>query len=126
MPRPVFTLRLDWHDQLAEAGGEALLPAGSKLAGAERPGRNCFVLIEGSAIAERDGLPVEPLSPGTFVGSAGQAGRPAPPPAGVTVRLVTPGKVLVLDADRLAALIDADPVIAHLWERTVESGSQPG
>ena len=123
MSKPVFPLRLAWHDRLAEAGGEAVLPAGSRLADGERSGRNCFLLIEGSAVAEQDGQPAQPLPTGTFVGSADQAGLPAPP-AGVTVRLVTPARVLVLDTDRLAALIDADPAIADLWRRTVEPGSQ--
>jgi CRP-like cAMP-binding protein len=119
MSKPVFPLRLAWHERLAEAGGEAVLPAGSRLADEERPGRHCFLLVEGSAVAEKDGQPAEPLSSGTFIGSAGHGGVPQSP-AGVTVRLVTPAKVLVLDTDRLAALIDADPAVAELWRRMIE------
>jgi hypothetical protein len=121
MSNPAFPLRLAWHERLAEAGGEAVLPAGSRLTDGDRPGRHCFLLIEGSAVAQRDGEPPEPVPSGTFVGSADAGGMPNPP-AGVTVRLVTPARVLVLDTDRLAALIDADPAIADLWRRTTGSG----
>jgi hypothetical protein len=97
-----------------------MLPAGSRLTDGERPGRHCFLLIEGSAVAQRDGQPAEELPTGTFVGSADPQGLPKAP-AGVTVRLITPARVLVLDTDRLAALIDADPAIAELWRSTVGS-----
>jgi CRP-like cAMP-binding protein len=121
MSKPVFSLRLAWHERLAEAGGEAVLPAGSSLADRQRPGRHCFLLIEGSALAERDGEPAEAVTSGTFIGFADRTGLPVPP-AGVTVRLVTPARVLVLDTERLAALIDADPAIAALWRSTVSQG----
>ncbi len=122
MSIPAFPLRLAWHQRLAEAGGEAMLPAGSRLADKETPGRHCFLLLEGSAVAEVDGQRPEPVLPGTFVGCLGRSGMPRPP-AGVTVRLATPARVLVLDGDRLAALIDADPVIAGLWRRAVDPKS---
>jgi CRP-like cAMP-binding protein len=113
---PVFPLRLTWHERLSEAGGEAVLPAGSRLTDEERSGRHCFLLIEGSAVAERDGKAVGHVPTGTFVGSADVTGLPRPP-AGITVRLVTPARVLVLDADRLTELIDTDPAIAGWWHR---------
>ncbi|HET9896651.1 MAG TPA: hypothetical protein VFQ44_17110 [Streptosporangiaceae bacterium] len=112
--RPAFPLRLAWHERLAEAGGEAELPAGSRLADEERPTRHCFLLIEGSAVAEAIGVRVADLASGAFIGSADQSGRPAPV-GGLTVRLVTPARVLVLDADRLAALIDGDAEVAGIW-----------
>ncbi|HUC55753.1 MAG TPA: cyclic nucleotide-binding domain-containing protein [Streptosporangiaceae bacterium] len=122
MSDSVFPLRLTWHERLADAGGEAMLPAGSRLADAGRTGRHCFLLVEGSAVVEKDGQQAEPLPEGTFVGSADGEGLPQPP-AGVTVRLVTPARVLVLDKDRLAALIDSEPVIADLWRSTIDRGS---
>ncbi len=122
-----FPLRLAWHERLPEAGGEAELPAGSRLADEVRPVRHCFLLIEGSAVAEAAGNRVVDLAPGAFIGSADQAGRPAPL-GGLTVRLVTPARVLVLDADRLAALIDSDPEVAAAWRLalTGDPGPQPG
>jgi CRP-like cAMP-binding protein len=104
-----------------------MLPAGSRLADEDRPGRHCFLLIEGSALAQAAGKQLASLTSGSFIGWADNAGLPRPP-AGVTVRLVTPARVLVLDADRLAALIAVDPEIARLWSRTVDGdqGSRIG
>ena len=115
---PAFPLQLAWHERLHEAGGEAVLPAGSKLADEDRVGRHCFLLVEGQAVVESDGQRVASLASGAFVGSADPAGLPAPP-AGLTVRLISPARVLVLETERLAALIDTDPVVAELWRRTV-------
>jgi CRP-like cAMP-binding protein len=115
---PVFPFRLPWHERLGEAGGEAVLPAGSRLADEQRAGRHCFLLIEGVAVAEQAGTQVASLTSGTFVGSTDRAGAPAPP-AGLTVRLVTPARVLVLEVDRLAALIEADPAVADAWRAMV-------
>jgi CRP-like cAMP-binding protein len=116
--RPPFPLRLPWHERLHEAGGEAVLPAGSRLADEARTGRHCFLLMEGIAVAEEGGEPVGSLTSGTFVGSTDLTGMPGPP-SGVTVRLVTPARVLVLEVDRLAALIEADPAVSDLWQQTV-------
>jgi hypothetical protein len=120
---PPFPLRLPAHERLAEAGGEAVLPAGSRLADEARAGRHCFLLVEGVAVAEEAGRPVARLTSGTFVGSTDQAGRPVPP-AGLTVRLATQGRVLVLDVERLIALIEGDPAVAELWQAMVRG--EPG
>jgi hypothetical protein len=126
---PPFPLRLPAHERLAEAGGEAVLPAGSRLADEARAGRHCFLLVEGVAVAEEAGRAVARLTSGTFVGSTDKAGRPVPP-AGLTVRLATQGRVLVLDVERLTALIEADPAVAELWQAMVRGGpghlGQPG
>jgi CRP-like cAMP-binding protein len=96
------------------AGDEAVLPAGSRLADEERPGRQCFVIIDGRAAVERDGSLLRSLGSGDFVGEVDDAGGPLPP-AGVTVRLETRARVLVIDSARLAALIDAEPALAAAW-----------
>lgn len=101
---------------LERAGDEAVLPAGTRLADEARPGRQCFVLIDGTAAVEAAGQRVRDLGAGAFVGSVDRAGRPAPP-GGLTVRLLTRSRVLVIDAMRLAALIDSDPVAAAAWRR---------
>jgi hypothetical protein len=105
---------LPW-DLLEPAGDEAILPAGILIADERRPGRQCFVLIEGTATVEAGGQRLAGLEAGAFVGSADPAGRPGPP-AGVTVRLESRSRVLVLDAQRLATLIDADPAAAAQWD----------
>jgi len=104
---------LPW-DLLERAGDEAILPAGIQIADERRPGRQCFVLIEGTATVEAAGQQLAGLDAGAFVGSVDQAGRPGPP-AGITVRLESQSRVLVLDAQRLAVLIDSDPAAAAQW-----------
>jgi|SRR5579875_3267913 len=99
---------------LATAGDEALLPAGVRIVTGTRPGRQCFLLIEGAAVLERADAPAAELGAGAFVGAVDQAGRPAPP-TGIAVRLVARSRVLVIDAGRLAALVDADPAAAAAW-----------
>lgn len=102
--------------QFEPAGDEALLPAGIRLADETRLGRLCFVLLEGSATVEVAGIRLRELGAGAFIGSTDQAGHPLPP-AGLTVRLATPSRVLVIDAGRLAGLIDTDATAAATWHR---------
>jgi hypothetical protein len=101
---------------LHAAGDEAVMPAGSCLTHDSRPGRLCYVILEGRAAAEVSGRPVLDLAAGSYIGSVDRAGRPIPP-AGVTVRLRTPGRVLVFEAARLAAAVEADPRAADAWRR---------
>jgi len=96
------------------AGDEAVLPAGSRLADEGRPGRQCFVIIDGSAAVERGGSRLRSLGSGDFVGDLDASGGPLPP-AGVTVWLETRARVLVIDSARLAAMIDAEPALAAAW-----------
>jgi hypothetical protein len=104
---------------LAElTGDEAVLPAGSRLADERRPGHQCFVIIEGTATVEQDGCRLRSLGSGAFVGELAPDGRPLPA-SGVTVRLETRSRVLVLDPARLAAAISADPVLAAAWQSLI-------
>lgn len=107
---------------LAQAGDEAILPAGIRLVDQQAPGRQCYLLLDGSAAAEAGGRRQE-LGPGTFIGSADAAGRPAAP-QGVTVRLVTRSRVLVIDPVRLAALIAGDPAAAARWQLITAAGQR--
>jgi Cyclic nucleotide-binding domain len=100
---------------LEMAGDEAILPAGIRIADETRPGRQCFFLIEGAATVEAGGTQLRELGAGAFVGSVDLAGRPQPP-VGVTVRLAARSRVLVIDARRLAALVDSDPAAAVAWK----------
>lgn len=109
-------------DLLSQAGDEAILPAGIHLADETGAGRQCFLLLDGSATAEAAGRLLE-LGPGTFIGSADAAGRPAAP-RGVTVRLASRSRVLVIDTARLGGLIAADPAAAARWQ--IIAGQQAG
>jgi CRP/FNR family transcriptional regulator, cyclic AMP receptor protein len=107
------------------AGDEAVLPAGSRLADEERPGRQCFVIIDGRAAVERGGTQVRSLGSGDFVGDVDASGGPQPP-AGVTVRLETRARVLVIDSARLAALIEAEPATAAAWRSLINGTGRDG
>jgi CRP-like cAMP-binding protein len=102
---------------LGLAGDEAVLPAGSRLCDESRPGRQCFVIIEGEAVIEQDGSRLRHLASGEFVGDFGPDGRPLPP-SGVTVRLLISSRVLVLDSIRLAALLESEPALAA-WRAAI-------
>jgi CRP-like cAMP-binding protein len=95
-----------------------MLPAGSRLADQDRPGRQCYVIIDGRAAVERAGAQLRSLGSGDFVGDVDPAGGPLPP-AGVTVRLETRARVLVIDSARLAALIEAEPALVAAWRSLV-------
>ena len=95
------------------AGDEARLPAGSKLADERAAARRCFVILDGQASVERAGARCRDLGRGDFVGLIGADGGPLPP-AGVTIRLETSARVLVIDPVRLAMLIGTDPAYAAL------------
>jgi 5-deoxy-D-glucuronate isomerase len=98
------------------AGDEAVLPPGIRLADESRPGRQCFVLIEGKATVEAAGNRLRELGAGSFVGLVDADGRPLPL-SGLTVQLATHSRVLVIDARRLAVLIDSDPAAAAAWRK---------
>jgi CRP-like cAMP-binding protein len=102
---------------LGLAGDEAVLPAGSRLCDEARPGHQCFVILEGAAVIERAGSLLHTLASGQFAGDFGDDGRPLPP-SGVTVRLLISSRVLVLDAIRLAAVIEAEPALAA-WRASI-------
>jgi hypothetical protein len=101
------------------AGDEAILPAGIRLTDETRPGRQCFVLIEGRATVEAAGSRLPELGAGAFVGLVDHAGRPLPP-SGLTIELATRSRVLVIDARRLGVLIDTDPAAAAAWRRMTQ------
>jgi hypothetical protein len=101
---------------LEPAGDEAILPPGIRLADEARPGRQCFVLMEGTATVEAAGNRLRELGAGAFVGLVDANGRPRPL-SGLTVQLATHSRVLVIDARRLAVLIDSDPAAAAAWRK---------
>lgn len=93
---------------------EAVLPAGFTLARPNRIGLSCFLLLTGSAVVERRGHR-RYAAAGSLLCEPGENGRPGPP-SGVTISLAEPSHVLIIDAARLAELIDADPTLAPYLE----------
>lgn len=98
---------------------------GSKLADERAAARRCFVILDGQATVERAGARCRDLGRGDFVGLIGADGRPLPP-AGVTVRLETSARVLVIDPVRLATLIGAHPEYAAEWQGLSSRLGRPG
>ncbi len=74
------------------------------------------MLIEGRATVEAAGNRLRELGAGSFVGLVDADGRPLPL-SGLTVWLATHSRVLVIDARRLAGLIDSDPAAAAAWRK---------
>ncbi len=107
---------LSWPRLLRSAGDELALPVGCRLTDERRVGRHCFLLLDGSAVAELGGRPIATFSAGSFVGSLDEDGRPSPL-RGLTVRIITPSRAVVLETRRLAALLDSDRVLAAAWLR---------
>jgi hypothetical protein len=101
---------------LEPACDEAILPAGIRLADESRIARHCFILLEGTATVEANGTRLPDLGAGAFVGRLDQGGHPLPP-TGLTIQLATRSRVLVIEARRLAELVDSDPVAAAAWRQ---------
>jgi hypothetical protein len=74
------------------------------------------VLIEGRATVAAAGNRLRELGAASFVGLVDADGRPLPL-SGLTVQLATHSRVLVIDARRLAGLIDSDPAAAAAWRK---------
>jgi CRP-like cAMP-binding protein len=87
------------------------LPAGVQLADENYAGQHCFIILEGRANVEAGGRRLGELTAGAFVGLVDQDGRPLPA-SGLTVHLATHSRVLVMDAGRLAELVNSDPAAA--------------
>lgn len=115
---------LSWPRLLRPAGTELSLPAGCRLTDERAPGRYCFLLLAGSAVAEAGGRPIATFTAGSFVGSLDDDGRPSPL-RGITVRVIEPTRAVVLDARRLAALLAADRVLASAFFRHKPADCSP-
>jgi CRP-like cAMP-binding protein len=116
---------LYWCRLLQSAGSETILPAGCRLADEHRPGRYCFLLLDGSAAAEAGGQPLATFSAGSFIGSLDERGRPSVL-GGITVRAIEPAHALVLDARKLRLLLDSDRALAAAWLRHKPVAARPG
>lgn len=96
-------------------GDEAVLPAGTNLVLPSRPGRHCFLVVEGVAVIEWPDGTTSRHGPGSLIGAADANGRPEPL-SDVTVRLESPARLLVYETERLAALIDSDSAARAAWQ----------
>jgi CRP-like cAMP-binding protein len=71
-------------------------------------GRECFVVIDGTALAERAGRPIGRIGPGSIAGEMALLDHE---PRNATVVAETPMQVLVLTDREFAALLDVAPCV---------------
>lgn len=101
------------------------MPAGVQLTDENRAGQHCFILLEGKATVEMAGRRLGELSAGAFIGLVDRDGRPLPS-SGLTVQLATHSRVLVINARRLAELVNSDPsAAAALHQLTHKTRTPP-
>ena len=100
--------------RLDSCGDEAVLPAGTKLAIPSRPGRHCYLVLEGVVVIEWPDGAMSRLGAGSLVARANADGRPEPL-SDVTIRLESHARILVCETERLAALIETDSEARAAW-----------
>jgi CRP-like cAMP-binding protein len=106
---PLFA-RCSRHDvkQIAQIADEIDLKEGTEMTREGAPGREFFVLLEGTAEVERGGQKVNALGPGDFFGEISLISEE---PRTATVRASSPVRALVVTARSFRRLIDETPEI---------------
>jgi len=96
--------------KIAKASDEVAIDAGRVLVEQGTTGRECYVILEGSASVERNGVRVTTLGPGDPFGELALLDGG---PRTATVTAETPMKVLVLGQREFAGVLDEVPGLAH-------------
>ena len=95
---------------IARASDELTLPAGKVLAEQGEVGRECFVILEGTASVKRNGRKVATLGPGSYTGELALLDKG---PRTATVTAESPLTVLVLGPREFSSVIEQVPGMAH-------------
>ncbi len=97
-------------ENIAQLCTQVSVPEGEVLCRQGDPGREFFVLVEGSAVVTVDGAQVATLSDGEFFGELalleGGSARNA------TVTAASPAQLLVLTSAEFSGLLDSEPSVA--------------
>jgi CRP-like cAMP-binding protein len=96
--------------KIAKASDEVAIDAGRVLVEQGTTGRECYVILEGTASVERNGVRVTTLGPGDQFGELALLDGG---PRTATVTAETPMKVLVLGQREFAGVLDEVPGLAH-------------
>lgn len=96
--------------KIAKASDEVTIDAGRVLVEQGTTGRECYVILEGTASVERNGARVTTLGPGDQFGELALLDGG---PRTATVTAETPMKVLVLGQREFAGVLDEVPGLAH-------------
>jgi CRP-like cAMP-binding protein len=94
--------------QIAQIADEIDLKEGTEMTREGSPGREFFVLLEGTAEVERGGEKVNALGPGEFFGEIALISEE---PRTATVRASSPVRALVVTARSFRRLLDETPEI---------------
>ena len=105
-------------ERMAAALDVVDLAAGQLLTVQGRPGRSVFLIVEGRAVAERDGSPVSALGAGDLVADVTPVHGAV---RGATVQAVTPMRVLVAGPGTISTLLDGFEAALHATGAAAEA-----
>jgi CRP-like cAMP-binding protein len=95
---------------IARASDELSIPAGKTLVEQNDVGRECFVILDGSASVKRNGRKVATLGPGSYFGELSLLDKG---PRTATVTADTALTVLVLGPREFSAVLEQVPGMTH-------------
>jgi CRP-like cAMP-binding protein len=95
---------------IARASDELSIPAGKVLVEQGDVGRECFVIIDGTATVKRNGRKVATLGPGAYFGELSLLDKG---PRTATVTADSPLTVLVLGPREFSSVLEQVPGMAH-------------
>lgn len=111
---------------LAKLCDEITVPAGKVLVKQGTVGYECFVIVEGSALVERDGRSITNLGPGAYFGELALLDKG---PRSATVTATTDMTVLVMGPREFSSALDSIPnlsmkLLASLARRIRETDAK--
>jgi CRP/FNR family transcriptional regulator, cyclic AMP receptor protein len=108
--------------RIAAIADEIDVGEGKLLARQGDPGRELFVMLEGTVKVERNGEQVNALGPGDFVGEGALLLRK---PRNATVTTTSPVRALVITDNSFQRLLEEDPKIAAKVQETAAARLPP-
>ena len=109
-------------DSIAAIADELKFRAGTVLVRQGDPGREMFVLIEGTVDVERGGEKVNALGPGDFIGEGALLMRK---PRNATITATSPIRALVITDMNFQRLLESDPQMAAKVRETLAGRLPP-
>jgi CRP/FNR family cyclic AMP-dependent transcriptional regulator len=96
--------------QIARASDEVSVEAGKEIVTEGTPGRDFYMIVEGSASVTRGGAKLADLGPGQYFGEMSLLDGA---PRNATVTATAPTRLLVLGVREFAAVLDSSPGVAR-------------
>jgi CRP/FNR family cyclic AMP-dependent transcriptional regulator len=103
---------------IAKASDEVTVPSGKVLVEQGTSGRECFVIVDGTATVRRNGRRVATLGPGSYFGELSLLDKG---PRTATVTADTALTVLVLGPREFSSILDSVPGLSHKLLSTLAS-----